>query len=58
MEIEDVQSSVMSLDGVRVGYAVVEKEEIAAVLGALKLTPPFGHRVEEIKINFVLTDEV
>ena len=54
IEAEDVQSTVMSLDGVKVGYAVIEPEEIKKVLAALALTPPFGHNVEEIKVTFVL----
>ena len=55
IEVEDVQTEVISLDGAKIPLAVVDPEEVQAVLNSLNLTAPFGYNVESIKLVYKLS---
>ena len=57
-EVEEPSYDTMSLDGVKVSYALNSPPTITAVLDAVRLIPPFGHKVIEAKIVFVLAPTV
>lgn len=51
---DEPRVDVMSLDGLKVPYTTDELDEITAVLAAVRLAPPIGHKVTELKITFTL----